>query len=165
MKFSAIASKVHVQQIKEPRPVEAKRVAEKAKRKTRFSIMVENNKNVGRGSSAWENPQFRPTICPRPDSDQTCIEEEEDGYADVTNMAEETVVDTKYDGLLKLIDNLKNQLIEEKQKNLKLEAEVRTELCEEFNKMMVDIETSWEQRLQVNFLFEYLCRQLIFNHL
>ena len=80
-------------------------------------------------------------------------------------MAEETVVDTKYDGLLKLIDNLKNQLIEEKQKNLKLEAEVRTELCEEFNKMMVDIETSWEQRLQVKFLFEYFCSQLIFNHL
>ena len=33
------------------------------------------------------------------------------------------------------------QLIEEKQKNLRLEAEVRTELCEEFNKMVVEIES------------------------
>ena len=70
LKFSAIASKVHVQLIKEPKPVPAKKAAaEKAKRKTRFSIMVENNKNVGRGSIAWENPQFRSTMCHRPDSD------------------------------------------------------------------------------------------------
>ena len=121
----------------------------KAKRQTRFSIMVENNKNIARGSIAWENPQFQSTICRRQDSDRINEDFEEDGYADMTsNVAEETIIDTKYDGLIKLIDNLKNQLIEEKQTNLKLESEIRTELCEEFNKMMVDIETSWEQRLQ-----------------
>ena len=120
----------------------------KAKRQTRFSIMVENNKNIARGSIAWENPQFQSTICRRQDSDRINQDFEEDGYADMTDVAEETIIDTKYDGLIKLIDNLKNQLIEEKQTNLKLESEIRTELCEEFNKMMVDIETSWEQRLQ-----------------
>jgi hypothetical protein len=61
----------------------------------------------------------------------------------------ETAVDQRYNGLLAVIEDLKNQLIEEKQKNIKLEAEVRTELCEEFNKMVVEIESSWEQRLQV----------------
>merc|ERR1711997_1379763 len=85
--------------------------------------------------------------CRRQDSDRI-NDFEEDDCADMTNVAEETIIDTKYDGLIKLIDNLKNQLIEEKQTNLKLESEIRTELCEEFNKMMVDIETSWEQRLQ-----------------
>merc|ERR1712228_458100 len=47
------------------------------------------------------------------------------------------------------------KLIYEKQKNLllerkteTLEKEVRAELCEEFNEMMVEIESGWEQRLQ-----------------
>ena len=63
----------------------------------------------------------------------------------------ETVVEsTRYDvnGLLKLIDSLKNDLIEAKQKNIRIEAETRQELCEEFNKMMVEIETDWEKKLQ-----------------
>ena len=151
LKFSAIASKVQIKLIKEPAPVIPESKQDKAKRKTRFSILVENNeKSLCRGSIAWENPQFRSTICPRPglmsDPDSTVLEETE--IADTTNLAEETVIDSKYDGLLKVIENLKNQLIEEKQKNLKVESETRTELCEEFNKMLVEVETSWEQRLQ-----------------
>ena len=74
---------------------------------------------------------------------------------DETDMQETTVIDQRYDGLLSVIDGLKEQLISEKQKNLllerkteKLEKEVRAELCDEFNKMMVEIESSWEQRLQ-----------------
>ena len=73
----------------------------------------------------------------------------------MTEMQETTVVDQRYDGLLNVIDTLKVQLIEEKQKNLKLdrkiekvEKDVRAELCDEFNKMMVEIESGWEQRLQ-----------------
>ena len=57
--------------------------------------------------------------------------------------------------MLSVIDGLKEQLISEKQKNLllerkieSLETEVRSELCDEFNKMMVEIESGWEQRLQ-----------------
>ena len=148
LKFSAIASKVHVKLIKEPAPVILKKAAEKAKRQTRFSILVENNKkSLCRGSIAWENPQFRSTICPK-GMESTVLEEDETEFADETHVADETVIDSKFDGLLKVIENLKNQLIEEKQKNIKLESEIRTELCDEFNKMMVDIETSWEQRLQ-----------------
>ena len=74
---------------------------------------------------------------------------------DETEMQDTTVIDQRYDGLLSVIDNLKEQLIAEKQKNLlldrkieKVEKEVRAELCDEFNKMMVEIETGWEQRLQ-----------------
>ena len=84
-----------------------------------------------------------------PDAASTTImEEDEASEIDDTNAANETAVDERYSGLLAVIDDLKNQLIEEKQKNIRLEAEVRTELCEEFNKMIVEVETNWEQRLQ-----------------
>ena len=46
LKFSAIASKIHIDLIKEPKPQEFKKPMEEkkkaTKRKTRFSIMVEN---------------------------------------------------------------------------------------------------------------------------
>lgn len=132
LKFSAVASKVQIEPIREP-------VKEKAKRKTRFSIMVENNKPAlfnGRGSIAWENPQFRSTMCIQPDIEEEC------------KVSAEPAEDTKYEGLMKLIDDLKNQLIDEKQKNLKMETEIRAELCQEFNQMLVEIEASSEQRLQ-----------------
>ena len=74
---------------------------------------------------------------------------------DETEIQETTVIDQRYDGLLSVIDGLKDQLISEKQKNLllerkteTLEKEVRSELCDEFNRMMVEIESGWEQRLQ-----------------
>ena len=74
---------------------------------------------------------------------------------DATEVQETTVIDQRYDGLLNVIESLKEQLIAEKQKNLMLERktetlekEVRAELCEEFNQMMVEIESGWEQRLQ-----------------
>ena len=74
---------------------------------------------------------------------------------DETEIQETTVIDQRYDGLLSVIDGLKEQLISEKQKNLLLERktetvekEVRSELCDEFNNMMVEIESGWEQRLQ-----------------
>ena len=117
--------------------------------------MVENSKRSllggDRGSIAWENPQFRSTMVPNPgikmNTETTVFEEEED--ADETNEAlEETVIDQRYDGFMKVIDTLKNQLIEEKQKNLKIETEVRTELCDEFTTMMADVEKQHEQRLQ-----------------
>lgn len=152
LKFAAIASRVNIELAKEPSiqeeddedkvecpPTVIKKKPKPVlnKRKTRFSILMDQKSHAltGRGSIAWENPSVRSTMCPMPSKETTVLEE--------------TIVETKYDGLLKIIDELKNQLIEEKQKNLKLEAEVRTELCEEFNKMMVEIEASWEQRLQM----------------
>ena len=159
LKFSAIASKVQLDLIKEPKPpvefkkpMEEKKSLQATKRQTRFSIMVENNKRSlfgGRGSIAWENPQFRSTMCQNTEIEQTVLEESAmDEDCDATNVMEDTVIDSRYDGFMKVIDNLKNQLIEERQKNLKLETDIRTELCDEFNNMMVEIETSWQQRLQ-----------------
>ena len=34
------------------------------------------------------------------------------------------------------------------QEKLKLETDLRAELCEEFNRLMVEIERGWEQRLK-----------------
>ena len=188
LKFSAIASKVKIEEFKDvvnhdPFVVPmatvtsnaggSKRKAQdnnQAKRKTRFSILVEKNKrSVGgpqhyqgggmgafRGSIAWEDPQLCSTILQAPPNkkamvmggQETSVLEEEDELEDLND---ETVIEsTRYDvnGLLKLIDSLKNDLIDAKQKNIRIEVETRQELCDEFNKMMVDIETDWEKKLQ-----------------
>ena len=98
-------------------------------------------------------------VLPVPDKNNhnTTIQEETAFITvnDGTEVPDTTVIDQRYDGLLNVIENLKEQLISEKQKNLmlerkteNLEKEVRAELCEEFNQMMVEIESGWEQRLQ-----------------
>ena len=98
-------------------------------------------------------------VLPVPDkNNQNNTIQEETAFITVndgTEVPDTTVIDQRYDGLLNVIENLKEQLISEKQKNLmlerkteNLEKEVRAELCEEFNQMMVEIESGWEQRLQ-----------------
>ena len=152
-----------------PNKAEKGKKGKDQKRQTRFSILVEKNKPIalggqraagsgffgGRGSIAWENPQLCSTIMQGPNQkpDYSVLEEEDDHDADSDgeNM-DDTVIDSgknsNVSGLLKVIENLKNELIEAKQKNIRIETETRTELCEEFNKMMVEIETDWEKKLQ-----------------
>ena len=60
-----------------------------------------------------------------------------------------TVVQTEYEVLLDLVENLKSKLKEERTKNLNLEKNIREELCNEFNQMMVDVEQGYEKRIQV----------------
>jgi kinesin family protein 20 len=146
LKFAAVASKVTVvQKVETPETVKHP----KKRKITRFSIMVgENKKNnplMGRGSIAWDKPAARSTLCPTLHQ-STFHHDDVDATFEDTTVVEEN--DERYDGLLKLIDNLKDQLIKEKQEKLTMEAEVRTELCEEFNQMMVEIESGWERRLQ-----------------
>ena len=180
LKFSAIATKIKIEEFKDPVAVNhdpfiapmptnvgKKKTTDQSKRKTRFSILVEKNKqSVGgpshyqgggmgafRGSIAWEDPQLCSTILQAPHANKKAmmnesVLEEEDEPEDLND---ETVIENnRYDvnGLLKLIDSLKNDLIEAKQKNIRIEAETRQELCEEFNKMMVEIEEDWEKKLQ-----------------
>jgi chromosome segregation ATPase len=131
----------------------------------------------GRGSVAWDNPELcstkiRNTLSGQGEelglikngrvileqNNQNATIQEETAFItvnDATDVQETTVIDQRYDGLLNVIESLKEQLIAEKQKNLKLERktetlekEVRAELCEEFNQMMVEIESGWEKRLQ-----------------
>ena len=135
-KFAAIASKVNIEVVKEPEVEPAKPVVKKERRQSQFSLMVMDKKSkesllTGRGSIAWEHPQIRSTMCPMPDASSATILEEDDEISDSettsNNPAEETAVDSRYNGLLSIIDDLKEQLIEEKQKNIKLEAEIRCE--------------------------------------
>ena len=160
LKFAAVAGKVTVvQKVETPETVKAKK-----RKVTRFSIMVaENNRSktlrapanptnmlMGRGSIAWDKPAARSTMCPGMTSVMAAAaaapsEQDTTWGGDETTVMEE---DERYEGLLKLIDSLKDQLIKEKQEKLKMESEIRTELCDEFNKMMVEIETGWERRLQ-----------------
>ena len=68
-------------------------------------------------------------------------------------MMDNTVVQTEYEVLLNLVDSLKSKLKEERTKNMTLEKNIREELCNEFNQMMVDVEQGYEKRIQVfNFL-------------
>ena len=93
-------------------------------------------------------------MCPGPPApaglQNTYIQEEDETICeDETSMMDNTLmVDQRYQGLLKLIDDLKNQLIKEKQDRLKQEQEIRSELCKDFNQMLVEIESDWNKRLK-----------------
>ena len=61
---------------------------------------------------------------------------------------ENTVVQAQYEGLIKLVEDLKTKLIDERKKNMSLEKNLREELCNEFNQMLVEVEQGYEQRNQ-----------------
>jgi len=52
---------------------------------------------------------------------------------------------------LEIIDQLKNELIKEKQNSEKQAEEIRRELNGAYDKMIVDIDQRWGERLQVIF--------------
>ena len=52
-------------------------------------------------------------MCPMPDNSSTTIQEEDEEFSEmsaVANAAEETAVDDRYNGLLNIIEDLKNQV-------------------------------------------------------
>ena len=143
LKFAAIANKVTVELIKTPETV--KKVI--PKRQTRFSILVDASKRSlnplnGRGSIEWEMPVARSTMMPVP------TEETINETMNETTLLDDTMVDQKYDRLMKLVEDLRDKLVKEKQEKHKMEKEIRSELCDEFNDMMVAIEERWEKRLK-----------------
>ena len=156
-KFASIASKVTVETVKEAPP------PKKQKKASRFSTMVAgrsrmmslggNSTVVGQTTMAWEPrkssllpafssfaPNARSTMVPLPLLDE--------GDDTVEEPLEETVVQTQYESLLTLVEDLKKKLIEERKKNTVLERDLRSELCEEFNAMLVEVEGNWEARLR-----------------
>ena len=158
-KFASIASKVTVETVKEAPP------PKKQKRASRFSTMVAgrsrmmslgcNSTVVGQTTMAWEPrkssllpafssfaPNARSTMVPLP-----LLDEGDDTVEEVEPL-EETVVQTQYESLLALVEDLKKKLIEERKKNTVLERDLRSELCEEFNAMLVEVEGNWEARLR-----------------
>ena len=77
------------------------------------------------------------------------ISEIEDPPDEEETILENTVVQTQYEGLLKLVEELKGKLVDERKKNDDLEKNIREELCNEFNNMLVEVEKGYEKRLQV----------------
>lgn len=177
-KFASIASKVTVETYKEPPPKKVAKKSSRFssmidKGRNRMLSIGGNSILSGRGSIAWEapprnksilgrsvalpasfNPNARSTIVggapPRLSTLINISEMEEGGDADETvpETMDNTVVHTQYEGLLGLVEDLKQKLIQERKKNQNLEKEIREELCEEFNSMLVEVETGWEKRLQ-----------------
>ncbi|XP_023341937.1 kinesin-like protein KIF20A [Eurytemora carolleeae] len=164
MKFASIATKVTVEQFKAPAPQPA------ARRTTRFSsILAKGGKQSfgqsllsGRGSIAWEPssrstmipdftnglvppsfaPSSRSTICPQ--INITEVDEE-----DESDVQDETICESaQYHALLDLVEDLKLKLIEERKKNKTLERNIREQLCDEFNEMLVEIEEMHTGRLE-----------------
>ena len=76
------------------------------------------------------------------------ISEIEDPGEEDETVLDNTVVQTQYEGLLKLVEDLKAKLIDERKKNSDLEKNIREELCNEFNNMLVAVEQGYEDRLQ-----------------
>ena len=173
-KFAHLASKVTIETFKDPPP---KKAAKKSL--SRFSTMVDREKTkllslaanasvLGRSSIAWAvppgkksslfptfKPSARSTMAPgsfqppRMSSLLNLSEIEEPPEEEEETILDNTVVQTQYEGLLRLVEDLKSKLVEERKKNVDLEKNIREELCNEFNTMLVEVEKGYEKRLQV----------------
>ncbi|QQP51413.1 Uncharacterized protein FKW44_012767 [Caligus rogercresseyi] len=137
LKFAAITSKINYAAPSKP-----------PRRNTRFSSILFQHKRSstlgGRNTIVWENPPARSTLVPeKVQEEEGAREEEEDESSE-----EEEEDDSHYEALNNLISDLERRLREEKRKNATLESDIRMELCKEFNVMMVNRETEWQQRLK-----------------
>ena len=170
-KFASIASKVTIETVKEP-PMKKKKETN-----SRFSTMVDREKSkllslasnasvLGRSSIAWEMPPPRAKKssaafgCFKPNARSTIApgsllppRMSSLNISEIQEVEDETVLDNRvveaqYEGLLKLVEDLKTKLIDERKKNLSLEKNLREELCNEFNQMLVEVEQGYEQRFQ-----------------
>ncbi|XP_040565235.1 uncharacterized protein [Lepeophtheirus salmonis] len=134
LKFSAITSKISY--AKEQLPA-------KPKRKSRFSSILFEHKRMsslnGRNTIIWENPEARSTLCP-----PNQIDEEDESDVE----SSEEINETHYEALTNLINDLERRLLEEKRKNESLESDIRTELCNEFNIMIMNVEKEWQTRMK-----------------
>nr|XP_040565182.1 kinesin-like protein KIF20A [Lepeophtheirus salmonis]XP_040565183.1 kinesin-like protein KIF20A [Lepeophtheirus salmonis] len=134
LKFSAITSKISY--AKEQLPA-------KPKRKSRFSSILFEHKRMsslnGRNTIMWENPEARSTLCL-----QNKIDEKDESDIE----SSEEVNETHYEALTNLINDLEQRLVEEKRKNVSLESDIRTELCNEFNTMIMNVEKEWQTRMK-----------------
>ena len=142
-KFASVASKVTVEQVKEPRE------PRQPKKASRFSTMVGRSRLLSLGGNstvlgaaqttmAWEPrkssilpafaafaPNARSTMVPLPrlqdEEEDDTVEEVEEG-----GVLEDTVVQTQYESLLALVEELKRKLVAERAKNNKLETDLRS---------------------------------------
>lgn len=122
LKFSAIAKQIVLETpIKKSKPVA---------KKSRFSLMV-------------TRPNHHGTICwdaPLNDRDKSTDSQHSDVNIQKYNAQNEE--------LLILVEKLKQQLVQEKEKNLTLERNIRQTMTQSFSKMITDMENSYKNRLR-----------------
>ncbi|CAH1784367.1 unnamed protein product [Owenia fusiformis] len=136
-KFSAIAKQIKVEQ-----EVEKVRPKPRAKGIT----MALNQSSRVRPSIAWATPgtmaQYTEEAAniplPEEDEDEDLDDDEEEDADNVQGNQK----------LIELLQSLKNQLVEEKRKNMNLEVEIRNEVCQEMADQLVEIENSYSDRLR-----------------
>nr|XP_045606968.1 kinesin-like protein KIF20B isoform X3 [Procambarus clarkii] len=134
LKFSAIAKQIAISQVKE-----ARCSIQPPKRISQFSKFVRQSLNSsGRLSVPWVKGAGDVTFGASDD-----IPEEHE-----TDVVEEDDQDERYEALLQLIASLKNELVKIYKEKVELEDHLREELCAEFSQQLVEIESSWSQRLK-----------------
>ncbi|XP_063881063.1 kinesin-like protein KIF20B [Scylla paramamosain] len=146
LKFSAVAKQVAITQAKESEV----QVVQPSRRVSRLSKMVRQSlKGNGRLSVPWGKARgsitFGESVCEgNEDREQEIVpedllEEDED---------ENEEEDERVEGLIQVINKLKEGLVREHKEKLDLEERLRQELCKEFSQQLVEIQNSWSQRLK-----------------
>ncbi|KAJ1532393.1 hypothetical protein ONE63_000993 [Megalurothrips usitatus] len=122
LKFSAIAKQIVLETpIKKSKP---------PTKKSRFSIMV--SRPNPHGTICWDAPPEDDSTSSAGLSSDTCIQK----------------YNAQNEELIMLVERLKEQLSEEREKNLTLERSVRQKVTETFSKIISDMENSWKARVR-----------------
>ncbi|XP_034253086.1 kinesin-like protein KIF20A [Thrips palmi] len=120
LKFSAIAKQIVLET-----PI--KKV--KRKKKSRFSILA----SQPHATILWDAPpQDADTSISTVASSDDCVQK----------------YNARNEELIQLVDKLKAQLVEEREKNLNLERDVRASVTETFSKIITDMENTWKAKLE-----------------
>lgn len=165
LKFSAIAKQVTTVTSKLDNKWQMPKVKNKLISARALSLVVDKSlsSNTSRTSIPWATPRTMAREVQRA-SDLTRIDEsmieEEDEDDEEEDELEETLNDdgTPVDeggvagasrvALIGLVDVLKNELVEAKKQLQTMETQIRAEVCEEMAKQLVEIEASYNERLQ-----------------
>ncbi|XP_045115154.1 kinesin-like protein KIF20B isoform X2 [Portunus trituberculatus] len=145
LKFSAVAKQVAITQARESEM----QVVQPSRRVSRLSKMVRQSlKGNGRLSVPWAKGKgsitFGESVCEEKGDKEQEIEQEDLLEEDEDDDEE----DERIEGLIQLINKLKEELVREHQEKLDLEERLRRELCKEFSQQLVEIQNSWSQRLK-----------------
>ncbi|XP_076057824.1 uncharacterized protein LOC143035120 isoform X2 [Oratosquilla oratoria] len=134
LKFSALAKQVQICRVKEEESLVLP-----SRRPSQFSRLIRQSFNTsGRLSVPWANCSI---------NNITFGGTKPEGQEDVMEAVEEEE-DERYDELIEMIEKLKNELVSERKSKYEMEVKLRDELCNEFSKQIVEIESSWSERLR-----------------
>ncbi|XP_071828189.1 uncharacterized protein [Apostichopus japonicus] len=163
LKFSAIAKQVTTVTSKLDNKWQLPKPKNKLISARALSLAVDKslNSNNARASIPWATPKTMAREVQRASDltriDESIVDEEDEEeeeeldetiFDDGTPQDKEGVAGASRTVLVNLVNVLKNELIEAKQQIRTIESQIRAEVCEEMAKQLVEIEASYNERLQ-----------------